>query len=254
MSSFIAQNSMYNIVTDNEITSALAMFDDDLIYDSFINQIRNREQYINANAPNVPHSFEEHFKLLLNQYPMNANDIQLVRYNTYKKIIETICIECGLSFIDDGNLDYYSIAFYLYELMVSGFFNCMNTFFVNFINHEKNGIYNNLNLGEEKRNKDSSTLYNKRLFKNPKLAIIVSNLEVVINNIQFYNLDFNIILTNIFGDSPISQALRKCIQPKDDFLRNNYLPLFQGILSPILITNIRLSLQQYAVTDNIEII
>lgn len=254
MSSFIAQNSMYNIVTDNEIISALAVFDDDLIYDSFIDQIRNREMYINANSANVPHSFEEHFKLLMNQYPMASNEIQSVRYSTYKKIIEIICNECGLTFIDDGTIDYYSIAFYLYDLMVSGFFRCLNSFFVNFINHEKNGIYNNLNLGDEKRNKDSSTIYNKRMFKNPKLAIIVSNLEMVIKNIGYYNLDFGVVLANIFGDTPISQALRKCIQPKEDFLQKNYLPLFDGISGPILITNIRLALQKYAVTDNIDFI
>lgn len=254
MSGFIAANSVYNIQTDNEITVALSHFNEDLMFDVFIQQIQNRESFYGNQSANMPIAFEQQFKYLLQIYPMNKEEIEATRIETYRNIINIVCSNCGLQFNDTGDMDYYSLAVYLYQLLVSDFFQLMNQFFINYILKEKNELYAQFGLAEEKRNKDSSTMYNKKLYKNPKLAIIVSNLDSIISQFQYFNLSMHDILNVIYGGNPIVQCIEQSCSPITDFYCTNYLPTLNSSIRPVIITDLRMALQAYAVNDNINII
>lgn len=244
MSSFIAANTVYNIQTEKEISDALAEFSQEFVMDTIKYRIEDRFNSYQIQSPNLPAAWEQYFKQLQNNYPMDIQEIEQTRIQTYQEIINIIA-EAGDFVIKQDNIaDFYSVAFYLYDFFIANFANYMVTFFTNFIIREKNGIYDVLNLAERKRNKDSSTIYNKRLDKNIKLAIINSNLEYVIDSMFNFDITFHAILENIYGNSAITQLIESVCLPRGDFYRSNYLPVLTSNLKPIIITNIRMSIQR----------
>lgn len=254
MSSFIASNNVYNIQTEKEISDTLAEFSPEFVMDTIKYRIEDRFNAYQIQNPNLPAAWEQYFKQLQNNYPMNIEEIENTRIETYQEIINIIAESGDFVIRQESITDFYSIAFYLYDFFIANFANYMVTFFTNFIIKEKNGIYDVLNLASRKRNKDSSTIYNKRLDKNIKLAIINSNLEYVIDSMFNFDISFHNILENIYGNTPIIQLLENICLPKGDFYKSNYLPVLSSNLKPIIITNIRMSIQRESAShDEIDI-
>lgn len=253
MSSFIAANSTYNIQSEKEISDALSQFSPEFIMDTIKYRFEDRINTVQLQNPNIPSAWEQYFKQLLNNYPMDKHEIEVVRDNTYLEIMRIICRETGMQFNENINSDLYSCAFYLYDFLIANFNNHMISFFANFIIREKNGIYDVLNLAGFKRNKDSTTIYNKRLDKNVKIAIINSNLEYVIDSMFNFDISFHNILETIYGGSSVVQLIESICLPIDDFYRTNYLPLLMSNMKPIIITNIRMAIQQQSMNQSVEI-
>jgi hypothetical protein len=245
MSIFASNAIAYNITTDNEVANLLSHFDRryvlDLVQDSLVNRFR-----INSlNAPNFVYSFEQNFKQILATYPNSTDEIQNVRINTYKEIINIICNFHQLQFNESIEQDFYSTAFYLYQFLISDFTSNLINFFSNYIIKEKNSLYGMLNLGDMKKNKDSSSVYSKKIYKNNnKLGIIHANLEMTIDSICQFDISVNTILSNIYLNKNICKYIESLIVPIQDLFKNTFVPYIYSELRPIIITSIRLRLQE----------
>lgn len=253
MSAFIANNSEYNISTENEISIIISHFNSQFIFDVIKDNINKRFEYTQLSMSNIPASFEQNFKQLMVQYPSDVQRIDATRIETYKEIIQILCNHCGFIYNEEAIQDYYSAAFYLYNFLVSNFTNNLVSFFVNFILKEKNSLYENLNLNNLKKNKDSTTIYSKRVYKNPKVAIINANLDYVIDNISVFDISFNDVLNTIYQDKSIVKYIEGIVVPMHDFFKQSYASLLQSNLRPILLTNIRLELQRQSISEDISI-
>ena len=253
MSSFIAANSMYNIESEREISDALAQFSPEFVMDTIKFKIQDRFINYQASNPNLPSAWEQYFKQLMNNYPSHQQELADVRVQTYQEILQIIAEHGNFNVMWDNINDIYSTAFYAYDFFIANFNNYLVSFFTNFIIREKNGIYESLHLAERKRSKDSSTIYNKKFEGNVKLAIINANLDYVIDNITNFDIGFQTILENIYGNNEITKLLVNTFLPVTDFYQDNYVPVIMSNLRPIIITNIRMAIQQTMSHSDIDI-
>ena len=253
MSSFIAANSTYNIESEREIYNALAQFSPDFVMDTIKFKIEDRFNNYQVSNPNLPSAWEQYFKQLMNNYPSHQQELEGVRNQTYQDILAIIAQYGNFNILWDNINDIYSVAFYAYDFFIANFNNYLVQFFTNFIIREKNGIYESLHLADRKRSKDSSTIYNKKFECNAKLAIINANLDYVIDNITNFDIGFHVILENIYGNNEITKLLSNVFLPITDFYQDNYVPVITSNLKPIIITNIRMAIQQTMSHSDIDI-
>ena len=250
MSGFIASNIEYNITTETEVAEILSHFNSEYILNVIKDNILRKQNFYPMNPPNIVMAYDTNFKLLQNNYPEKNMDIENVRIETYKEIIEILCQEYQLQF-NDIDQDYYSTAFYLYSFLLSEFSSGLISFFANFIIKEKNSIYDSIGLADMKKNKDTSTVYSKKMYKNTKLAIINANLEYVVDSICAYDISLNTVLSNIYFDKNVVKHIESVITPIYDFFKTVYVPVVQSEIKSLLLTNIRFQIQRIS-NDTIE--
>lgn len=239
-------NSEYAIITDSEVTAMLSHFDHDFIYSVVTKSISERIRAYNMTMPNIVLSYEQHFKQMLELYPDSRNTIIDTRSTVYEDIVKLLCDTYQLVFNDNESHDIYSSAVYLYEFLVSSFQTNLVEFFTNYIMKERNTIYDVLDFNSLKRNKDSSTMYSKKIFKNTRLGIICANLDMVIDNINVFDIDFHTYLNMVYGYDKrnVAKHIEMVITPIDDFFTTYIVPCFSTGMRPVLVTAIRLRLQE----------
>ena len=255
MSGFIANNSEYNINTDHSMSVILSHFDPELILRTVKGWIDIKYEEPMPLISNIIMGYNENFKQLLHTYQNQLDQEQTMntRNMIYKDIINLICNEYNLEFniTDYDEIDLYTPAFYLFRLLVSEFTENVKTFFTNFILKEKNNLYESLNMNQFKKDKDASTVYNKKRMDNNKLAIIISRLGYVIDNICVYDISFEDFLRNVYSDENLIQYLLRIVAPRSDFFKQYVATMF-GDMSKVrasLISGITIMLYKAAGND-----
>lgn len=239
----VQSNSLlYNIVSDNQLASILSYFDSDYIHSIVDNSLQCRFRPYNPPMPNLVNSLEMDYKSVINQYTETEESKQ-IRYSSYCDIIRIICDRCDIDY-NIENVDIYSAASTIYDLLISNFTNNIINFFTNYIIKERNTLYNGLNLAALKKNKDSSTIYNKKIFSNSiKMAIINANLEYVLDSIKVFDIPFEEILSFIYPKE-ICNFITSTFLPRNDFYKTTFVPILEiPECKVLLLTSIRLNLQ-----------
>ena len=249
MSSFTANSQTYNVVTENELSEVLSHYNSDFVF-SIIDQCL-KYRFMNVPVtqyPNVVAGWEQNFKAIIAQYGDNSREeVMRVRNETYSEIIDTICKEFNMSFTIDDTVDLYSAAYHMYELMVSNFTDNMVTFFANFIYKERSYIYDSLNLAEMKKNKDSSTIYGKKIYKDIKLAVINANIDAVVTGVCSMDIPYHLIISTIFGNNSDKKKFIMAITAGGaDFFQTAYVRVLNSDIRADVITAIRFKLQEIA--------
>ena len=109
-------------------------------------------------------------------------------------------------------------------------------------------------LSDARKNKDSSTIYAKKIFKNPKLGVISANLESVLDSIcNTFDIKFDDYLEMIYPNDKkiIRDHLLSILRPANDFFKEYIGKCFYTSFRPILITSIRLGIQKYASNNDL---
>lgn len=247
MSSFNANLQAFNVNTENELAEVLSHYNSEFIF-SIVNEAM-KSRFLSvpiAAVPNVVGAWEQNFKAIIAKYGDESREQVLqVRNDTYDEIIEMICKEFGLNFTIDDSIDKYSAAFHLYNLLVCNFIDSLTTFFANFIYKERNSLYESLGLAELKKNKDSSTIYGKKVYKDIKLAIINANIDMVISQICSMDIPFYSIISGVCGNnSELKKYFLSIISENERFFEKAYIPVMNSDIRPDIITSIRFKLQE----------
>ena len=253
MSSFTANIQNYNVVTENEVAVVLSHYNSDFVFSIVDNAMKRRFLEVPIIAvPNVVGAWEQNFKAIRAQYGAENNEeIMRVRNETYKEIIDDICGEFKLSFTIDDTVDLYSAAYHLYDLFVCKFIENMTTFFANYIYKERSSIYDSLGLADKKKNKDSSTIYGKKIYKDIKLAVINANIDMVVSEICSMDIPFASIISLIYGsNSELKRYIISIVSADSDFMDNVYVPVMNSFIRPDIITSIRFKLQEIAMAHD----
>lgn len=249
---FNSNSLIYNFASENELAVVLGHFSKDYITTIVQTNLENRLRIYNGKIPNAIYSIEQDFKATKENYPDSITDIEYCRASTYQGVISQLCNFYDLEFNLSDNVDLYSCTFTLYNLLVSDFADNLILFFTNYIIKERNALYDYLNLSEYKKNKDSSTLYSKKIYKNNKLAAIHANLERVVDSIAGFDISFETLLNIIYTDKNLINFILSIVKPRSDFFRNHFASYLFTEHRPVILTTIRLRLQELA-TENINV-
>lgn len=255
MSSFnaTANSQAYSVATENELSEVLSHYSSEFVFSVVDMAMKKRfEELPLSTVPNAVSAWEQNFKAIISIYGDGSiMEVHRVRNETYQEIIDTICKEFGLNFTIDDSIDIYSAAFYLYDLFVCGFSKYMTAFFANYIYKERSSIYESLNLADLKKNKDSSTIYGRKVFKDMKLAIINAHIDMVISQICATDLPFHTIISTIFGaNSELTKYYLTIVSADNNFFNKAYLSVLNSDIRPEVITSIRFKLQEYAMNND----
>lgn len=239
-------NREYTVTHDNEIAYILSHFDDDFIYSTVEESIKAVSTLsVYRVLPNIPAGYETNFKLYLSDYPDASNEILAKRNEAYEHIIRILCDKYQLIYDDHDTYNVATAAVFMYDLLVSSFIIIARDFFVNFINKEKEALYTTLStsIGEQKKNKDISTMYAKKLINDYKLGAISANIESVIQTICNMDITFDTYLElGLQGNQPAIDFLKSILTPTVDFFKTFIAPIVYGNDSITFITEVRLAL------------
>lgn len=244
-------NAAYNIVAENELSIILSHYSTEFVI-SVVEEAFNRRktEFPIMQMPNIVAAWESNFNMIISDYidyPQAREEVIAVRNNTYREIINSICKEFNLNFtIDD--VDLYTAAYNMYDFFVCSYASHLVNFICNFIFREKASLYEAMSLSEYKKNKDSGTIYGKKLFKDVRLAIINANLNKVIDYISVMDIP----LYNIFATNPntfMANYMNSIVSTEGDFFKNFYMQTINSHLRADYLTAIRLLLHSMNVTN-----
>ena len=235
---------LYNISSENNLTELLAHFDSGFVLNIIEDKI-NMRQYNSMPESNIIKSFEENFKVMKEQFPGDGENINLVRSRVYTEIINILCKGFNLNCMLDDSTDLYSAAYYLYDFLICNSGPIMINFFTSFIINNKDSLYNSLNLESYKKNKDSSTIYSKRIYIDPKYITISANLEMVLKHIVTIDITLDNILQTTYVNPQIIMFLAEIVTDRGNYFKDYYCSLLtkQDML-PVILTDIRLQMQK----------
>lgn len=246
MSSFNANSQMYNVVSENELAEVLSHYESEFVFSVVDNAMKARFNNVPiVSVPNVVAAWEQNFKAIIEIYGSDsAAEVFNVRNETYREIIDCICKEFGLEFTVDDDIDLYSAAYHLYDLFVCNFMNTLTTFFSNFIYKERTTLYDSLGLAELKKNKDTSTLYGKKNYKDIKIAVINANISFVISEICKMDIPFSLVINHACDNNEIKKFIISIITSDDEFFTRVYGSILESDIRSEIITSIRFKLQE----------
>ena len=240
----------YDISSEKNLTDLLAHFDSDFVLGIIEDKITNRH-YIPIREANIIASFEQNFKTMHDMFPGDDENINTVRSRAYTEIVDILRKGFNLSCMLQDSTDLYLAAYYLYEFLISDSGPIMINFFTSFIINNKDSLYNSLNLENYRKNKDSSTLYNKRIYVDPKYVTISANLELVLDNIITLDITLDNIIQTTYMNPQVVNLFAELITDKGDYFKDYYCSLLkrQDEL-PVILTDIRLQLQRMIAGGN----
>ena len=168
----------------------------------------------------------------------------------FEKILEKIFHNCDPSKKFDATypiIDYvYKVNPYYTDFVGDDGENYSNQYYkeyVKYIYDNKYDLYESLKIGDLKKSKDTSTIYNKKFFKKDlRLGLIIANIEYVISSICGNDIPFEQIIKYVFPDPSTGSILLNSMRPVDDVFSKYKKTLFGPYHAPI-VANIQLSLQ-----------
>ena len=240
-----------NINIDNQLAGILSQFNTDYIMEYIDDAIGKRLRlYDIMNLPNIVYGYEARFKDLTNGFSSNVEDINAVRQDTYYTVIYKLCNYFNLSPTFDGtsDIDWYSAAFWLYKFLVSEFTSNLINFYSFYIIQERSGIYDNLGLDGLRRENDVIYSYSKRLFQDPKLAAIHSNIGLVLSSMGTFDIGIYTIVRYLYQtpNMDIANYITSLVTDNGNFFRTQYDAIVNDPkYSADLITYIKFNIQKF---------
>lgn len=243
---------LYKISNEYDITNILSKFDSNYIFDIINDKLNSISFATSLIEPNIVNSFETNFKMMNEQFPGDSQNIRNIREQVYRDIIRILTERFNLQFntIDD-HIDPYTAAYYAYDFLICNRNNIMINFFTSFIVNNKDTLYRMLNLEDFKKNKDSAAAYGKRVYADQQYAVISANIPAIMNYICTLDISLLNIFQLTYKDINLVSFLDNAFADRGNFFKDYYCSALQKIEEvPIIITNIKLSLQSQVGINN----
>ena len=236
-----------NINADKALANILSNFESDYILHIITDSLDMKFRPYSNTLPGI-YSIESNFTYLLSNIedPSKHQDILEVREQTYLEIIDIVCKYYNISFNPPENTDIYSAAYWIYRFFVSDFTNTLINFYVNYILQEKDELYLYLNLDSYKKDKDSTTIYSKKVCPDEKLSIIHANIELVLDAISSFDIGFeNLVRFSQGNNEQLITFLLSSISDNTDVFKFYFASYLQSHkYRSDVITCVKLGIQQ----------
>ena len=256
MSDFISNSNTYNIITETELSEILSHYNSEFVL-SVVEEAMNKRfvEYPYIPMPNVVAAWEANFKLIMNKYndlPEAKTEVPRVRSETYIEIIDLICRQFDLQFTEDQNIDLYSAANLMYDFFVCKFLPYMTDFFAKYIYTERNSLYESLHLSDYKKNKDSSTIYGKKIYKDVRMAVVNANVGYIVEQMESFDIDLSTIF-QLSLPTQVANYMDSLLLSNSDFYHNYYVSLLKTDMKAPILSEIILKLRQISGSDDVQI-
>lgn len=252
-------NYARSIDTDMAIGTILSNFDSSWILHTVQDSLNMKFRPFGEPMPNFVDILNRQFFEINNSGPDYKDQIENVKNETYKEIIQTICSYYGLTFEEPFEQlspnELYGIAHTMYDIFISRFTDYMINFFISYIIDNMDSIYNYL-INDETVKKPKDKDLPVKNYIDPKFYIIHSNLNKIIFNMVSYDITLDTLLS-YFVDYNTATRLSQVLSDRGDIYKNFYAVYLQDQrYMADLITCIKLRLQQrtqeaYSIHNNI---
>lgn len=246
MNPLLTTSSEYNIEAENACASLLSRFNSNYIDDLCNYALSIKDIPTIEVPPNIVTAAEITFNQLKEQFPADQDNIMNVRDQTHVEIIERLCKFYNAQFIDHGAEYHFIIARNMYYFLACQYSRCLIKFMSAHIYNNRNELYNELNIAESKKSKDTATIYNRKMFKNDqKLGLIIVNINQVLNYILGMDISLEEILNYIFIEPEIVELLCNSFKFEQDFYNFYKQTMALDQYRPMIESNIILQLQNH---------
>lgn len=231
----------YNRIAEGEVANLLAHFNSDYVMNTILSNINNRFNY-NPIVPtmNLVSSFEINFKDLIANYPMDKDNINQTRNEVYADIINAICSSFGLQIIND-DIDLYIAAYNLYDIFVANYSKIAISFFSNYIYHNRVALYNAMDMARHKKDKDSSSVYFKKIYNDIETGILVGKIKETTYFISGIDIGlYDYLMMSRLYNKETCDYIMSIVQPIGDIFKNEFCKVIEN---PTILTDIRLCIQ-----------
>lgn len=239
-----------NANSDIALGTILANFDAGYILDIVRDSINRRFRPYSTGMPGLA-SIDINFKNLLEGTDDSSQKQQILatRSRTYNDIINILCQYYNLTYTPGEDTDDYAVAYFLYDILVSNFTSTIINFFTRFILENKDNIYAAASA-ESKITKDDTSSYSKKIYNDPKMGYIHTNIAQIMDNISVSDITMEQIVHYGYGDPNAEMLLGNCIIENSHLFAEHFTPFLQNPSTRAdLITNVRLALQKYSTAD-----
>lgn len=247
MGSFLMQNNSYNIKAENELAVILANFDTNYIMNVMEDILESNSEYFDViSKANMVNSFEDNFKQLLMDFPEDKTNILDIRESTYENMIVIMARHFDFEFLQTEDMDSFSIARLLYDFFIANMNIYLIQFLTDIIIKENQNIYNALNMDKYKKDKDITTIYNKKIFDNPNLVTICSHIDEVLDLLCGMDFQMEQILNVVYSNNiNLIMVFTEHIRPNVDFFKSCYCKFIKNpVINPLIITYLKLEIQR----------
>ena len=246
MNPLLMNSGDYNIEAENACASLLSQFNSNFIFDICTRALEVKDAPMIIESPNIVNSAEITFNDLKQQFPVDVENIMVVRNRTHLEIIDRLCTYYHAQFIDPGEEYHFILAKNMYYFLACGYVRCLIKFMSAHIYKNRMELYDVLNMNEAKKNKDTSTIYNKKIYKNDsKLALIIANLHEVINYVLGMDISFEEILKYIFMDDDMVDLIYSSFKFQFEFFDYYKATMNREVYRPSIESNINLQLMSH---------
>ena len=246
MDNFLANNQAFTVRSETDLANILSHFDAEFVFDVMENafdEIENNFKPITL--PNAIDAFEANFKIIVDNFPDDREDVIDKRDEIYYKIISIISNRFGFEFTIPDGVDSFASAKFIYDFFISNFDIYMINYLSDFIIRESDQIYKSLNLEQFKKDKDTTTIYSKKVYEDPNMAIICSHMDLVLQLIAGIDFDFEDIINKIYQNNINIMNIFGHVQFQEDFFRSTYLKIiFNPNLLPLVNTYLKIEIQR----------
>lgn len=242
-------NSVSQIInSEYAVSTIISQFSPDFIMDVIEDNIKMKFRPFNVGPANFPAVLEQQFNLTLLQNPAYKDAIDQSKTDTYTKIIQLICNSYNLSYDEQTIADYnpqqlFSLAMILFDIFVTNFTPNMISFFVRYIINNKEDIYRSITGAEEIRKNKEATSYGRKIYSDPKLVVIHSDLNNVLTNIAAHDIPFPVLMSYL-TDAGTAEYLLTILKDNNDIYKYHFASYINNpITRPDLFTAIKFNMQ-----------
>ena len=236
----------YNIEAENACASLLSQFNSNFIFDICTRTLSTKDVPSIEESPNIVSAAEITFNDLMVQFPVDVENIKVVRDITYLEIIDRLCTYYDAIFVDQGDQYHFIVARNMYYFLACGYVRCLMKFLSSHIYKNRNELYDVLSANIPKKSKDTSTIYNKKVFKNDhKLGLMITNLSTVLNYVLAMDISFEEILSYVFMDEFMVELLGNSFKFRTEFYNFYKATMSMEVYRPIIESQISLQLQSH---------
>lgn len=108
-------------------------------------------------------------------------------------------------------------------------------------------LYDAMNLGNLKKNKDVSTIYSKKIFQDPRLAIVNANIDMVVTYICGMDIGLDQIFARCGLTNQEMNYMNMLVSEQGNFFRDHYVSVISNdYVRPIRLNSIRFIIRSLA--------
>lgn len=241
-------NSPVQIInSERSVATIISKFSTDFIMDVIQDSLKLKFRPFNVGSANLVVVINQDINLAILENPAYRDNFNKLKFDTYNEIIGIICKYYNLIIAEDLStytLDQiFSLAFMLYDIFITNFTPRMINFFVQYIINNSDDIYNSIqNVDEIRKNKETVS-YGKKMFTDPKLVVIHSDLNAVLSNVVAHDISFEKLM-HFLTDTHTADYICSILQDAGDIYKYHYASYITNeVTRPDLFTAIKFEMQ-----------